>query len=808
MGPTSRLRVQLDGRQFAVGPGAPVDFGRDPRSAVRFDDPLVSRHHLLVHCEGDGWVAVDRGSRNGTFVGERRITREPIDRPVVLRLGDPARGPWVHLAPEPDTAPPTGPDGRPSTTPTATPAPQTGGPTDRKGPARELVRIGRGSDNDLVVDDLLVSRSHAEIRTEPDGTRILVDLDSHNGTFVNGRRVRRAPLARGDVVSVGRHRFRVVADGLEEHVDVGEVAYAALGLTVETRTGHVILDDVSLALDEQSFLGVVGPSGCGKSTLLTALAGFRPASRGSVLYAGRDLYADYEDLRQRIGYVPQDDVLHPELTVTEELEYAAALRFSPDVSGAERSARVREVIAELGLTERRDTPIHHLSGGQRKRVSVALELLTKPTLLFLDEPTSGLDPGYERTLMELFGQLAKGGRTVIVTTHSVASLGLCDRVLCLAPGGRTAYFGPPERTVPYFGRADYQDVFRELAFDTSVDWKHRFEAHPDHTTYLGTPLSRVAAARSGSRAPATPARGAWSRQLAVLTRRYVHVLAADRRNLLLMGLSAPVLGVLMLVALPTGELGPLPFGQIRIVSQASVVLFVLALGMTEIGLAVSVREIVKELPVFRRERAGGLSISAYVASKALVLGVVVAVQAVVLTLLATARQGGPRDAVLLGWGRGELIVTVALTGLAAVALGLLLSATVSTADRAMTLLPVVLIVQMVLASGAVFPAVAERPGLEQAQYLSSAQWGFAAGASTAELNELQVLNNLASEIPVLDLTEPGSALETLLEEHRGNPRWNHESRAWLGSVTALVVLTTALLLCAGLALRRYDPGGW
>ena len=198
---------------------------------------------------------------------------------------------------------------------------------------------------------------------------------------------------------------------------------------MHTPNGRVLLDNVSFGLDRNTFLAVVGPSGAGKSTLLNALTGFRPAPRGTVLYDGRDLYAEYEELQSRIGLVPQDDVLHPQLTVGRALEFAAELRFADDVTADERSARVDEVLEELGLTARRDLAIEQLSGGQRKRVSVALELLAKPSLLFLDEPTSGLDPGYERSLMELLRGLADGGRTVVVVTHSVQSLDLCDRVL-------------------------------------------------------------------------------------------------------------------------------------------------------------------------------------------------------------------------------------------------------------------------------------------------------------------------------------------------------------------------------------------
>jgi ABC-type multidrug transport system ATPase subunit len=200
---------------------------------------------------------------------------------------------------------------------------------------------------------------------------------------------------------------------------------------------------VSFPIPERSFVGIIGPSGAGKSTLLGALTGMRPAGTGTVLYDNRDLYQDYAELRHRIGLVPQDSVMHTQLTARRALRYAAELRFPSDTRRAERARRVDEVMAELGLTRHADTRADRLSGGQLKRVNVALELLTRPSLLFLDEPTSGLDPGLDKSVMEQMRDLAHDGRTVIVVTHSVANLDTCDRLLVLVPGGRIAYYGRP-----------------------------------------------------------------------------------------------------------------------------------------------------------------------------------------------------------------------------------------------------------------------------------------------------------------------------------------------------------------------------
>ena len=430
------------------------------------------------------------------------------------------------------------------------------------------------------------------------------------------------------------------------------MAYAAVDLSVRLPGGTVLLDDVSFSLEPRSMLAVIGPSGSGKSTLMNALTGFRFATDGDVRYDDQSLYANYDALRRRIGFVPQDDVVHTELTARSALTYAARLRFAADTDAEEREHRVQQVIAELGLGERADVPVGRLSGGQRKRVSVALELLTEPALLFLDEPTSGLDPNYERSVMEILRELADGGRTVIVITHSTQSLRLCDRVLVLAPGGRLAYFGPPQLVAAVLRATRVRRGLRRargaLVTPTGAPVSARIPSSTSTCDAVGHSDRGPAARRHGRPPPPRRAchdarstsRG-WFKQYATLTRRSFSVLAADRRNLALVMAQAPVLGLLMLVALPGGELAPAPASQLRLISQASLVLLVVVLGVTWLGMSNAVREIAKELPIFRRERAAGLSISAYVASKATILGAITILQSAVLVALATADQGGP-----------------------------------------------------------------------------------------------------------------------------------------------------------------------
>ncbi|HET9382213.1 MAG TPA: FHA domain-containing protein, partial [Streptomyces sp.] len=428
------LVLEFNGRTWTLDPSRSYTLGRDPQGDVVFDDARVSWRHATVGFNGRSWVVEDHGSTNGTFVQGRRVQQTEVAPGTVLNLGNASDGPRVTLsgaaqaaaapqqphhqqAPQqPYAAQGAQPGWAPQTPQQQAPQPgwqqpqQPGAhipPQQAPGggagapPAHgdrspttfhqfalgRVMRIGRALENDLVVSDLQVSRNHAEFHATPDGRLEIRDLGSHNGTYVNGQ-----PIAKGgtqllgpaDIVGVGHSTFRIVGDRLEEFVDTGEVSFSARHLTVTVDGGKQILKDVSFGVPEKSLIAVIGPSGSGKSTLLKALTGYRPADQGEVLYDNRNLYKQFAELRQRIGLVPQDDILHKELTVRKALTYAAKLRFPADTTAAERNARIDEVLRELKLDIHKDKKVTSLSGGQRKRVSVALELLTKPSLIFLD----------------------------------------------------------------------------------------------------------------------------------------------------------------------------------------------------------------------------------------------------------------------------------------------------------------------------------------------------------------------------------------------------------------------------------------
>jgi ABC-type multidrug transport system ATPase subunit len=778
------LVVHGPGGAVTLSPGQVYWIGRDPDADVVVDAPVVSWRHAQLLATAGQWLIQDAASTNGTFSNGLPVRRMQITGTVQFRLGNPEDGPLLSCS-VPDAA-----RGRPASAGTA---PDThvatalwpGHPAaDRQptGVTRILDRallIGRADDNDVVIGDLLVSRRHAELRRLGGGRFQLIDIGSHNGTFVNGQRITTEVVTEADVIGIGAATFRLAGDELQEFDATGGMLLDARGLTVTLPGGKVLLDDVSFPLPERCLLGVIGPSGAGKSTLLGALTGMRPATSGSVLYDGRDLYANYAELRHHIGLVPQENILHTQLSARRGLSYAAELRFPQDTSPAERSRRVDEVLGELSLSRHADTRTGSLSGGQQKRVNVALELLTKPSLLFLDEPTSGLDPGLDKSVMDMLAQLAKDGRTVMVVTHSVANLASCDRLLVLVPGGKIAFFGTPADGLHHFGRDDWAEVFQDFEAQPDRDWAADYRRSAYYARYISGPLQALGAAgvqpdASAARAVAAPPPRPASRlaQMSTLVRRYLSVIASDRNYVGVIALLPVILGGLIRAIPDAGGLtGPSNGLAIQL-------LLILVMSACLIGVANAVRELVKERAIYTRERAAGLSPGAYLASKLVVLGVISAVQSVVLVAIGLAGRPMPPRGVLTSLPLAEIMLGVAVLAIASMTVGLLISAAVNSSDKTLPLLVVTVLVEVVLSGGVI--RLNGSVGLEQLAWLTPSRWGFAAVASTIDLNHVTP-------------PPPGSTPD---------PLWSRSVHTWAVSMALQLALAAVFAFLTWVLLRR------
>ncbi len=783
------LIVKTRGTEQTLQAGLSYRIGRNPESDIVLDDPRVSWDHAVLQADAGAWFAEDRGSRNGTFADAQKIGRLEITGDCTLRFGDAADGPAVSFA----LSRPSQPPGRPPS-----PGPAPGPPPYQppkgssftwsrvdvrptavmRAPVRTL-RIGRADDNDIVLADLSVSRHHAELRNLG-GRYEIVDTGSHNGTFLNGEQViSRATVTEQDIVGIGAATFRLVGDELREFIDKGDVSLVAQGLTVRMGS-QVLLERVSFPIGERSLVAVIGPSGAGKTTLLRALTGIRPADEGAVLYDNRDLYSHYAELRHRIGLVPQEDVIYDQLTPRRSLGYAAELRFPGDTSPEERRNRVQEVIDELKLMHTTseqpepaaDTQAASLSGGQKKRVSIAVELLTKPSVLFLDEPTSSLDVELKEDVVDSMRELAKDGRTVIMVTHDLEYLDKCDRVLVLVPGGKMAFYGPSDDGLRYFGKTRWVEVYRAFRYEPERDWAGDFRRSPDYQQYVATGLTGPGPESARTLTKPPPAPRSRLAQLGIVSRRYAALIAADRSQLIWL-LALPVLlgGLVRLNAL-----GPGLGGHDNAKAETTLLFLVIIASLT--GGFSSVRELIKEREMFRRERMAGLSAGAYLLSKVVVLGLIAAVQAAVLVLVGVAGARSSAHGSFLPASLPELILGVAALSVSSMALGLVVSAWVRSSEQTLIVLILLLMAQVMLSGG----VLALGAGLKQLSYLAPARWGLASVASTVNLNAI---------------SPPGGTRD---------PLWAHTPSAWLLSIGMQIVLLAAFTLIALWRLVRIGPG--
>ncbi|WP_405596345.1 FHA domain-containing protein [Streptomyces sp. NBC_01410] len=838
------LVLELNGRTWTLDPSRSYTLGRDPQGDLVIDDARVSWRHASISWGGRSWVIEDHGSTNGTYVQGQRIHQMEIGPGSAVHLGNATDGPRLNLSAAaagaysaqgaaPQQAPQQQAVKQQAPAQQAPAQPQQGWQQQPQAPAQQpqqawpqpqgqvphqqgpggaggvagappvygdrspttfhqlslgrVMRIGRALENELVVSDLQVSRHHAEFVATPDGRFEIRDLGSHNGTYVNGQPIAKSGtvlIGPNDIVGVGHSTFRLVGDRLEEFVDTGEVSFSARHLTVTVDGGKQILRDVSFGVPEKSLIGVIGPSGSGKSTLLKALTGYRPANQGDVLYDNRSLYKQFAELRQRIGLVPQDDILHKELTVRKALKYAAKLRFPGDTAEAEREARIDEVLRELKLDIHKEKKVTSLSGGQRKRVSVALELLTKPSLIFLDEPTSGLDPGMDRDVMQLLRGLADDGRTVLVVTHSVAELALCDKLLVMAPGGSVAYFGPPEEALNFFGYSTWADVFSAFENYRDYDWAGRWRGSQHYQMYAAD-IDAVAAQSVHMPPPQQmrpPKPQSWGSQLWTLIRRYSSVIASDKGFMGLMVILPAVLGLVSVVIPAKFGLAP-PTPPSKFNGDAGTIMLILAVGMCFSGAANSVRELIKERVIYERERATGLARSAYLMSKVIVLGVITAIQGVIICAIGFATRELPEEGLIMPPAVEICLVVIAL-GFTSMMFGLVISSLVKTAEKTMPLLVMFAIVQVVF-TGILFQVYGS-PGLEQFAWLMPSRWAIAGAGATLDLSHL---------MPPWDPNKPNDL----------DPLWEHSAGQWGMNITILLVIAVICGVAVGRLLRRHEP---
>ncbi|HEX9833023.1 MAG TPA: FHA domain-containing protein [Mycobacterium sp.] len=596
------------------------------------------------------------------------------------------------------------------------------------------IKIGRATDNDIVVPDVLASRHHATLLPTPTGTEIR-DNRSINGTFVNGARVDSALLRDGDTVTIGNIDLVFTGGTLTRRTETAAATQTG-GLEVHSITWTIegnktLLDSISIAARPGTLTAVIGPSGAGKSTFAKLVAGYTHPTTGTVTFEGHNIHAEYASLRSRIGMVPQDDVVHGQLTVRQALMFAAELRLPPDTTKADREQVVMQVLEELEMTQHLETRVDKLSGGQRKRASVALELLTGPSLLILDEPTSGLDPALDRQVMTMLRQLADAGRVVVVVTHSLTYLDVCDQVLLLAPGGKTAFCGPPDQIGASMGTTNWADIFSDVAGNPDAAKERYLAQHgpPPPPPPTETPSDLGAPTKTSLR-----------RQFSTISRRQMRLIISDRGYFIFLAFLPFIMGALSL-SVP-GDVGfgvPVPAikgGEAP--NEPGQILVLLNVGAIFMGTALTIRALIGERAIFLREQAVGLSTTAYMLAKVFVFAGFALLQSGVVVAINIWGKG---------WGPGavdsgavipnrslELYVDVAACCVGAAMVGLALSSIAKSNEQIMPLLVIAIMSQLVFQGGMI--PVTGRILLDQMSWITPARWGFASTASTIDLLRL------------------------------------------------------------------------
>lgn len=789
---TFRLGIVINNQlaaKFVLNPGGTVVFGRNPSdpNGIKISDPNLSSSHaqLMLNENGELYL-IDLKSTNGTFINDRQINPNvpyPIGPKDKITF---VKGRAIQLVFNPDAYTPKPPERKSPN--------ESFKDTDIMGKFahKNVISIGRSESCDVVLAHHTISKAHASIERKSNGKFYLKDLGSLNGTFLNGMRItHEMPVTEKDFILIGR--FVINLKGKARNLS-DEITVRAERIVKEFPNGYQGLKQTTFEIPSESLLAVMGPSGCGKSTLLKALCGDSPPTSGTVSLFGLELNSNYDFLKTQIGYVPQDDIVHRELTVDQSLYYSAKLRL-PNASNEAIKEKIDQVLQQLNITHIRSSLVGKISGGQRKRVSIAVEILTDPMVLFLDEPTSPLDPQTIEEFLGILRKLAKNGTTVIMVTHKPDDLEFMDSVIFMAEGGHIAYHDSVNDYKDYFGVKTTREVYAQLESPNADSWI--------------TKRDRSGRGEStGAKSPSVKQVGKTNafNQYRWLTLRYFNIKLNDRVNSFVMVAQAPIIAILVCVIFKN-------------VTQA--VPFLMAISAIWFGANNAAREIVSELPIYKRERMFNQGIFPYIFSKITVLGAFAALQAFLFTIIIVLyyRESSPTS---VAWNDGmATFAWMLLLSLAASMLGLLLSAVVSTTEKVMSIVPIVLIPQIMLA-GVV--AGIQNTFVEILSYFTLSRWGtegfcIVQGEVVSETIDVQMVDGTGvlneNTVPP-EFIEPEFVLETkdtIVNAVENLTQQFHESYDSFGElkntmrldVLAVSILAFIFFIGIFIALKRKDP---
>lgn len=725
-----------------------ITFGRLEENDIVLSSPLVSRHHGRFILQNGKWRIEDADSKNGLIFNNANIKSREICDGDFIRIDDGvetiADGVlFVFSSAESEN--------RWYTFPIS---------------GAGIITIGREEGCTIILPHVSVSKRHAGI-TKENGEYYISDTGSTNGVIVNGIRITgKVLLHEKDVITITNSKLIFTSQAIHYCCYRSGITVDASDVVIirkQKRKKIVTCNHVDLNIRPGELVAIIGGSGAGKSTVLNCMCGYLKPNGGEVYINGINLYRNFDSLKKLIGYVPQSDIVYDNLTLYDMLKYTAELRLPKDMSAAERDKIISRAIETVELTEKKDSLIKKLSGGQRKRASIAVELLSDPNLLFLDEPASGLDPSTERNLMKSLRKMADGGKTVILVTHSTLQLKLCDKIVFMGKGGNLCFCGSYDEALSFFGVSDMVDIYNMIT-DHAEEWR---------TKYYGTAIHKKTSRGENGTASAFLMQKNRMKQLTVLSSRYIKLVANDRQRLMLILLQAPLLAFLISFV-ANGK-------QFEQYEMTKSLLFALSCSAFWIGMLNAIQEICKERTILKREYMTGLSLTSYISSKILVLGILCLIQSFLVTGVFGLLVGIPDDGIIMH-PFAELLITTFITAVSSAAMGLFVSSLFTNADRAMTAAPILLMPQ-ILFSGLIF----KLDGIsEMISRFAVCRWSMESYGTTANLNELP-----------LRLQQEG-----VMIPHEAEDFFEFTSEHMLASWGILIAFTVVFLVLARIILGK------
>ena len=687
-----------------------ISFGRDSSNDIVISSPIVSFCHGIFKIDDNGLSVIDYESTNGIFVNNEKVERsnlrdgdfikidnlvEPLKKGVVIVLSEDTKEvDWKVF----DLL------------------------------NKNKVLLGRDNKCDIVVNHVSVSLIQAMIYREKDHFVISNKNGNDNGIIINGEVVNGTRiLTEKDVILIANAKFiynkgRLIYQTYDKGVSLDAIDIVK---TVKVKgKKRNISEHVSLSIKAGEFVSLVGGSGAGKSTFMSCINGISKPTKGKVLVNGCDLYQNYSVLKNIIGYVPQQDIVYTDLTLIDMLTYAADLRMPDDATKREKKKRIKEVLDIVELSDKKDVMIKNLSGGQKKRASIAVELIADPKLFFLDEPTSGLDPGTERSIMKTLRKMADLGKTIILVTHTTLNLHLCDKIVFLGVGGKLCFSGSPNDALEFFKVDDFVDIYSMLNSDTDK-WYKEFSLVEKKEKIVSEDDENLSKRKNNHKS--------FFKQFWTLSKRYMKTILNNTQQLLILFLQAPICAYLLSLVVDDS--------LFNTYDATKTILFTLATTSIWLGLLNSIQEICKERVILAKEYMADLKLSAYLCSKAFVQCILAVIQSFLLvTLFVLLVKDTPVDGVITYWYIETLFICF-ITIASASALGLVVSSLSKNTSVAMTFAPLLLVPQL-LFSGMLFKLEGIQ---EKISNFILCRWSVEGLGTSVNLNSLP--NNIESLVP-------------------------------------------------------------